>query len=244
MEVKVKKVFAKTKNVKNFITVLNNIQNRPEGVPGMALIYGEPGLGKSKTTIWWAIQNNAVLISAKNGMSSRWLLEELVNELGETPMYKKSDLFNQAVKQILEYPRVIIVDEIDYLTGDKCAIETLRDIHDRTGNPVVMIGMGMADKKLIRYKHLYDRISEILRFNSFDLDDVKEIIAQLAEVKITDEAIDFIHKNANRFRQIVKLINRAEKLAEANGLQEITSADLVDYITDIRKNGGNKVEKM
>ena len=237
-----KKVFAKTKNVKNFITVLNNIQNRPEGVPGMALIYGDPGLGKSKTTIWWAVQNNAVLVSAKNGMSARWLLEELVYELGETPMYRTSDLFNQAVRQILEYPRMIIVDEIDYLAGDKSAIETLRDLHDRTGNPVVMIGMGMADKKLIRYKHLYDRISEILRFNSFDLEDVKDIISQLCEIKITDDAVELIHKNANRFRQIVKLVNRAEKMAEANGLKEITSSDLIGYITDIRKNGGNKSE--
>lgn len=230
-----RKVFAKTKNVKNFITVLNNIQHRAEGVPGMALIYGEPGLGKSKTTLWWAIQNNAVLISAKNGMTSRWLLEELVYELGETPMFRTSDLFQQAIRQIIEYPRVIIVDEIDYLATDKSSIETLRDIHDRTGNPVVMIGMGMADKKLIRYKHLYDRISEILKFNPFDYDDVKEIITQLSEVKIADEAIHLIHQKANRFRQIVKLIYKAEQIAKTNGLKEITSKDLSTCLKEERR---------
>lgn len=38
-----KKVFVKTNNVKRFITMMNNLQNRPEGVPAMGLVYGEPG---------------------------------------------------------------------------------------------------------------------------------------------------------------------------------------------------------
>lgn len=66
-----------------------------------------------------------------------------------------------------------------------------------------MVGMGMADKKLIRYKHLFDRLSEILKFSAFDLDDVKTIIEQLSEVKITDETVEFIHKKANKVGQIV-----------------------------------------
>ena len=44
-----KKVFVKTNNVKRFITMMNNLQNRAEGVPGMGLVYGEPGLGKTQT---------------------------------------------------------------------------------------------------------------------------------------------------------------------------------------------------
>src|SRR5574344_1032688 len=233
-----KKIFVKTKNVKNFVTALNNLQNRPEGVPGMALIYGEPGLGKTKTTIWWAVNNGAVMISAKHSMTTHWLLEELVYELGETPLYKTSELFQQAVRQILNCPRVIIVDEIDYLAVDKMAIETLRDLHDRTGVPIVMIGMSMADKKLIRHKHLFDRISEILKFEIFDFEDVKTLINELSEVKFTDEAVEFIYKNANRFRQIVKLINKAENLAQANGLKQIDVKDLQHYIVELRKSGG------
>jgi hypothetical protein len=52
------------------------------------------------------------------------------------------------------------------------------------------------------------------------------IIEQLSEVKITDEAVEFIHKKANRFRQIVKLISKAEQIAEANNLKEIGTAEL------------------
>lgn len=232
-----RKEFVKTKNVKNFCSVLNNIQNRPDGVPGMALIYGEPGLGKTKTTIWWAVNNGAILISAKNSMSPRWLLEELVLELGETPMFKTSDLFNQAVRQLINLPRTIIVDEIDYLAANNMAIETLRDLHDRTAVPIVMVGMGLVDKKLSRYKHLYDRFSEILKFQPFDYEDVKMLINELSEVKLSEDAIALIFNNANRFRQIVKFINKAESIAKTNELSEIKAENLRNYLTEIKKAG-------
>lgn len=88
-----KKVFVKTNNVKRFITMMNNLQNRAEGVPGMALVYGEPGLGKTQTINWWAFKNNAILVRCTQLMSARWLLSEILEEMGEIYGYKISDCF-------------------------------------------------------------------------------------------------------------------------------------------------------
>ena len=63
-------------------------------------------------------------------------------------------------------------------------IETLRDIHDETGCPIIFIGMGLAHRKLERYKHLYDRFSEILKFETFGVNDIGLIINQLSEMYI------------------------------------------------------------
>lgn len=214
--------FLMTKNVKKFVTLVNNLINRAEGVPGMALVYGEPGLGKSKVALWWSANNDGILITAKKTMSPHWLLEEIVKEVGETPLYKSSDLFDQVVKALIKYPRVIIVDEVDYLISDKDTVEILRDIHDRTHNPIVLIGMNFADKKLKRNTHLYDRFSEILHFETFTANDIDMFLKELSEVKFTPKAIDYIHQTGNRFRQIVKLINKAEEMAATNDLKEIT----------------------
>jgi len=81
--------------------------------------------------------------------------------------------------------------------------------------------MSMADKKLMRYRHLYDRISEKLKFEPFSEKDVKVIIEQLCEVEMTECAVKFIYNRTNRFRQIVKMINKAEYIAQANGLNTI-----------------------
>ena len=63
--------------------MMNNLRNRPDGVPGMGLVYGEPGLGKTYAVTWWALQNDAILIRSANLMTPRWLLEEIIEELGE-----------------------------------------------------------------------------------------------------------------------------------------------------------------
>lgn len=213
--------FVKTTNVKNFITLTNNLINQAEGVPGLALVYGEPGLGKTQVVTWWAANNDAILVSAKQSMTQRWLLEEIVKEIGDIPLYKTSDLFDQITRALIKEPKIIIVDEIDYLANEKSAIEILRDIHDRTKTPIIMVGMSFANKTLKRYKHLYDRFSEILQFTPFSLAEINKLITELSEVKFSPEAISYVYQTGCGFRQIVKLINKAESVAEANDLTEI-----------------------
>jgi DNA transposition AAA+ family ATPase len=220
--------FVRTKNVKNFITLTSKLKSRANGVPGMSLVYGEPGLGKTQAALWWVANNQseAIYVCAKQSMTVRWLLEEIAKELGDTPSYKTSDLFEQITRELIRNPQIIIVDEIDYLTHEKDSIEMLRDIHDRTHTPIILIGMAMADKRIKRYKHLYDRLSEILHFASFNLDDVKTLIAELAEIKFSEESINFIYQTGNRFRQIVKIIDKAESYAKSNDLDVIQIKDV------------------
>jgi DNA transposition AAA+ family ATPase len=217
-----KKVFVKTQNVKNFTSLMEKLQNKPETTSRMALVYGEPGLGKSRTALWFAAQNDCVYLRSSNMMSGRWLLEELVEELGEIPYSKTSDLFKQITDQLRDKPKTIIVDEIDYLLSDAKSIETLRDIYDKTNVPLVLIGMNQADKKLIRYKHIYDRTSEILKFNPFSKTEIKHILNELSEVEFDESAITLIYQKINKFRQITNILTKSEALAKANNLTVIT----------------------
>ena len=223
-----KKTFIKTKNVKNFVSTLANLQNRAKGVPGMALVYGEPGLGKTQAALWWVANNqeDAIYVSATQSMTTKWLLEEIIRELGDSPFYRTSEIFEQIVRELIKRPKVIIVDEIDYLAHEKSTIEMLRDIHDRTHTPIVLIGMTYADKKLKRYRHLYDRLSEILQFQKFPLEDTKNLINELSEVKFDNSAIEYMQNCDNRFRQIVKIIDKAESFAKSNEITLIAQKDV------------------
>ena len=216
------KIFLKTQNVKNFIGLVENLINKPQNIPKMGLVYGEPGLGKSQTALWLACKYDGIYLRATNLMTGRWLLEELVKELNQIPRYLTSDNFNLVVKKLKQNPQVIFIDEIDYLMNNYKTIETLRDIHDETDCPIIFIGMGLAHRKLERYKHLYDRFSEILKFETFGVNDIGQIIRQLSEITFTPDAIEYIHSKYNRFRQIVQLINQMENFAKDNNLTEIT----------------------
>lgn len=216
------RIFVKTTNVKNFIGLVENFLNKPKNIPKMGLIYGEPGLGKSQTALWLACKYDAIYLRATNLMTGRWLLEEIVKEMDEIPRYLTSDNFNLIVQKLKQKPQLIIIDEIDYLMNNLKTIEILRDIHDETDCPIIFVGMGLAHKKLERYKHLFDRFSEIVKFETFGVHDLSQIINQLSEISFTPDAVEYIHSKFNRFRQIVQLINKMETFAKDNNLTEIT----------------------
>ena len=216
-----KKIFVKTQNVKNFIGLVENLINKPKNIPKMGLVYGEPGLGKSQTALWLACKYDGIYLRATNLMTGRWLLEEIVKELDEIPRFLTLDNFNIVVKKLKQNPQIIFIDEIDYLMNNYKSIETLRDIHDETDCPIIFIGMSLAHRKLERYKHLYDRFSEILKFEIFGVNDLSQIFGRLSEIPFTPDAIEYIHSKYNRFRQIVQLINQMETFTKDNNLAEI-----------------------
>ena len=217
-----RKIFVKTNNVRNFIGLVENLQNKPKNIPKMGLVYGEPGLGKSQTALWLACKYDGIYIRASNLMTSRWLVEEIVREMDELPRYLTSDNFNVVINKLIQKPKIIFVDEIDYLMNNYKSVETLRDIHDKTDCPIIFVGMGLALRKLERYKHLYDRFSEIVKFETFEIEDLSQIFSQLSEIPFTPDSIEYIHKKYNRFRQIVQLISKLESFAKENNLEEIT----------------------
>ena len=230
---KMRKVFIKTKNVKQFVSLMDELQKVPPNIPKMALVYGEHGLGKSQTIQWWADKNDSVYVRATQGMTSRWLLSEIAEELGEEAFYHSQETFALIENNLKQNNKVIIVDEVDYLI-DKSIIETLRDLHDKTGCPVVLVGMGAADKKLARYPHLMDRIYKKLKFEKFNSDDIKEILTELTDLKFKDDAIEYLTTRTNQFRQLVKLINRIEKLMKTNQIEELDEYTMKGLLNERR----------
>ena len=153
-----KNIFVKTKNVKNLITLFNEVLNLPPNIPKLALVYGEHGLGKTHSIIWWATRNDAIYVRANNEMTQNGLLQAIAEELGERHYYYMQENYNLILKHLKQNPQIIIVDEVDYLVGNKNVIEILRDIQDNTGVPIILVGMGAMDKNIARFKHFEYRI--------------------------------------------------------------------------------------
>lgn len=216
-----KNVFVKTKNVKKLVTLFNEVQNLPPNIPKLALVYGEHGLGKTHSVIWWATRNDAIYVRANNEMTQNGLLKAIAEELGERAYFYMQENYNLILKHLKQNPQIIIVDEVDYLIGSKNVIEILRDIQDNTGVPIILVGMGAMDKKIARFKHFEDRIYKKLKFEHFDENDIKEILESMTELNFTDDAITYIATRTNQFRQLVKIVNKIEKVAETNQIKEL-----------------------
>ena len=214
------KKFVKTKNVKEFVGFMEELKSLPPNIPKIALVYGDYGLGKSETIKWWTFKNDCVYVRATKGMSVRWLLSEIAEELGEEPYWHSQETFNMIENKLRQQPKTIIIDEVDYLINNN-VIEILRDLHDRSGCPMVLVGMTNIDKKLSKYPHLKDRIYKAYKFESYDEQDIKQIISELSEIPITLDGLEYLATRHNQFRQIVKLLNKVEKLADINGIKKL-----------------------
>jgi chromosomal replication initiation ATPase DnaA len=230
-----KKLFAITKNVKRFYAAVKEITSSPAGIDRMCLSFGDPGLGKSEAAIRWVndVGGNAVYIRTKKLMTGRWLLEEIVSELGISPAFKTSELFNQAVEALRGTDRVVILDEVDYLTHDARVIETVRDIHDTTGSPFVFIGMDQADKKLKRFRHLWRRFSQVIHFEPLDKEDITIVLNQICEIELDDSIPDYISNSGDlTVASLYRWAQRIEYIAKRNNLSRVS----VEHLTNgVRK---------
>ena len=221
--------FAITKNVKRFIHGVEVINTPIKGRIGNGLFFGPPGTGKTDVGQWYASQHDVPYIRAKDISSRRSLLSNIVAELGEAPGYLADTLFNQIVEQLIERPRVIIIDEVDYLIRGG-AVEVLRDINDMTNTPIIMMGMENVDKKLKAFRHLYDRFTAVVRFELFDKEEVSSLAESICSAKLSPCAVDYIAQaGGGKLRLTTTWFSRAEQLASRNKIEEITAAHLRAY---------------
>lgn len=240
-----KRTFIRTKNVKRFVSLMEELQKLPPNIPKLALVYGEHGLGKTHSIIWWATRNDAIYVRANNEMTQNGLLKAIVEELGERAYFYMQENYNLILKHLKQNPQIVIVDEVDYLVGSKNVIEILRDIQDNTGVPIILVGMGAMDKKIARFKHFEDRIYQKIKFEHFSPDDIKEILEQITEIKFTEDAILYLSTRTNQFRQLVKLLEKIEKLSQRNGIDGFNEYTLKGILNE-RQNLKTlqKIEKM
>ena len=65
-------------------------------------------------------------------------------------------------------------------------------------------------------KHFEDRLFQKLKFESFNQEDIEVILKELTDLSFSDDAINYLATRTNQFRQLVKLINKIEKLSQTN----------------------------
>lgn len=220
-------------NVKKFNAGMSKLMAAPADVPKMGLVYGTPGFGKTRTIAQWSAHNKCCLVRAKAAMGVMWLLQEIIEEFGEQPGRRTTmDMFNQARDLLLQHRMPLFVDDMDHLCRHGEVIETLRDLHDTTGVPVLLVGMDEADKKLKRYRHLYDRLLMIQQFTPLTEEDVTIILGQrYPQFKFDAGAVKYLHQDsaiAGKHRRLVILMEEVLRVATANGVKEITASLLGD----------------
>lgn len=216
------------KNIRKLSMAYKALESRAIGVPGMGLVHGFTGYGKTVGTSWLVVQNDGVFVRAEATWNPASMVNAIATELGLALKIRSANQALQAVKRALaESNRPLFVDEADYLLDSSSTrmLDTLRDIHDSVQTPVVLIGMDGVERKISNYPLLVRRITQWVEFEKLDIDDTKLVAASLAEVGIADDLLEALYeKTAGSIGLIIVGLARVEGYTKQQGWDAITLA--------------------
>ncbi|MDR2033514.1 MAG: AAA family ATPase [Helicobacteraceae bacterium] len=215
--------FIVTDNHNRLLEAAARLKLLPQDAPRMGIGYGNFGLGKTMSIARIAAMEGALLFRASSTWSKSAFLTSLCEKLGLDVSDSASIKYKRAVDHLNLEPKTIIIDEIDaLLRSDKISIlEILRDIHDETPSPLLLIGMESCDGKLKRHQHFYSRIVERVVFSPAKIDDIARF-AKLSKIAISQEVVDYLAQKYPNFRQIKVMFLRLENWCETNGRKSAT----------------------
>lgn len=222
-----------TANFKAMAAAQSAATGRDAGLPGIVLVHGAPGYGKSCITKHLAIKTGGSFITSLPFWGTNAMLSAISKELGLKPTPHNAPMFDAIARELTERPRSIWLDESDCIVDRKELIETLRILHDLTAVPLVLIGMGEFYMKMMRRPQMERRILREVDFRPSTLDDSRLIAAELVELKIADDLVEAIHRRSRGSAGLfVKELAAVEGFCRRRGLNKIAAADyLVDDST-------------
>jgi DNA transposition AAA+ family ATPase len=218
------------------------LRTRNPRTPGIGVVSGETGFGKSTGLTWYGVRKvRAIYVRAMELWTPSAMLEAIGDELGITIGRNLAKAAQQVVGALVQQNRMLIVDEADYVVEKRRLINTLRDIHDLAGTPLILVGMKEFQKKLrtaLEQRQFANRVAFQLEFLPTDFDDTRLTAAELLEIDIDDELLRRVHDASDgNMRDIVVGLQRIETHFRAKGAKKATAKEWGNRPLNLRDSG-------
>jgi hypothetical protein len=227
-----KSVFLETQNVQAFRQALWVLEDTERGQPGIGVVWGQAGRGKTLCAREYAVRTNAVYLRVMEDWTPRAMLAALCKELVGSEPYSTERCKRVACEALENQQKTVLVDEADRLPVG--LIEHWRDIHDVTGVPVVLIGEEHLFPTLAARRRLWSRVTQTVEFKSIMVEDIILFGLKAADLRIDPEAATRIAaRSSGDFRLVWTDVQALEQMARAAGAKQ---ADLrmVDSLSSRR----------
>ncbi len=219
---------AALKNVAACMGLVTRLQNRGPHLPGLGVFHGPSGYGKSYASIYAQNKTRAIRVEVGDSWTRRTFLRAILREGGiSEPRGAVADLAEQAIMILGEDPsRPLIIDEADRLVT-KNMIELVRELHEHSQAPIVLIGEENLPGKLIASERTHNRVLEWTAAMPCDLEDTKKLAdIFLRDLNCSDAFLDNIRRESDgRARRIVVNLSRIAEWARNRGAKAVDAYD-------------------
>lgn len=217
---------APLRNVAALTALIDRVQHRALGLPGMACFYGWSGFGKSTAAIYAANKFQAVLVQCKSSWTKKNFCKAVLAELGLPAKGNTADMVDQIAAQLAVHGMPLIIDEADHLITRRM-IEIVRDIYEGSQAPVILIGEELLPQKLKEWERVHGRMLDWVAAQPADLSDLNHLAPIYAPGIAIDPALktDLLRVSHGSTRRVcVNLAGLAER-AQVLGVESVGQAD-------------------
>lgn len=215
---------APTKNIRALDEAADALTTRAPGVPGMGLVWGPTGFGK--TTAAARLRNNVdgIYVRANALWTPRAMLEAIARELRRHWAGSCARTLDVICEDLERAPRPVLIDEADYVLRTGRLVDALRDLHDATAAPVVMIGMPDIERAIKRWPQVTGRLMQWVEFGPCGLEDAVLLARMLCDVGADEALLERLHREAGgEIRRIVVGLSHIEAFGRARGIDPVTA---------------------
>lgn len=220
-----RKQMAILKTVLALRTAYNDLINRDPGVPGMMLVSGESGTGKTTAIEWLCTQTNGLMVRALSCDTGVTLLTRILLSIDQEPAphLGLGPMVETIAKYLQKKKRSLFVDECDNLFANPRLLELLRDIHDTSHAPIILIGHAGIERRMQNKQQLFRRISQWSSFVPADIEDARVLARTLCEVDVDDDLLARVHVETRGNPGLMTVaFSKIEAFGKANRTRKVT----------------------
>ena len=229
-------------NVGLLAGAIERAMQRPIGLPGLVVMYGPSGLGKSVAAACSANAHRAYYVECRKIWTKKSFLLAVLKEMSVAPARTLSEMVDQVAEQLSRSGRPLIVDDVQYLL-DKSAGDVLNDLHNASQGTIILIGENGVPASMVKLERLHNRVLEWVPAQAATLADVKRLAASsYPHLQIADDLLtDLIRQVKGCLRRVAVNLYRVSSECTAKGLSEVSLGTwTAGWFTGEAPRAGNK----
>ena len=214
---------AALKNVTALVSMIDRLNRRQHGLPGMGVLHGFSGYGKTSAAIYAANVYQACSVQVKSQWTAKALCLSILLDIGVKPATTTHRMIDQVSEHLAVTRRPLIIDEADFLV-ERRIIEIVRDIAEGSGATIVLIGMEELPQALMKWEQFHGRVAEWVMAEAADIDDVRELAYIYAPGITVDAELQehVLHISHRSIRRISVNLARIAQFARPRRLTTVT----------------------
>lgn len=212
-------------NVGLLSAAIGRALQRPLGLPGLVVMYGPSGLGKSVSAAYAANQYRAYYVECRHTWTRKAFLQAILREMSIKPEATLYQMVDQVAEQLSRSGRPLIVDDVQYLL-DKSTANVLTDLYNASQGTIVLIGEEGVASGLGKLERLHNRVLEWVPAQGASLSDVQRLATSTYPgVVFADDLLNDLNKAVKGcLRRITVNLHRVHSEAAAAGASQVDMA--------------------